>query len=110
MIFTGSELAGAEIEIREAGAPWDGTHVGVCERRVAGGPRWAALLGPLGEGKYETRLKDHGPAVLAFRVVGGRITTLNWPATEAPAADEQGANHVPAGASTPRPAGLDAVA
>jgi hypothetical protein len=82
IVFTGRELCGEEIEIRAAGSAWEGAHVGVQERRVAGGPCWAALFGPLWEGDYEARLKDSGwTAVLAFRVEGGRVTKAHWPAS-----------------------------
>jgi hypothetical protein len=81
VIFTGRELCGAEIEIREARSAWEGAHVGVLERHVAGGPRWAAVFGPLWEGEYETRLKGRAVTeVLAFRVEGGRVTSALWPA------------------------------
>lgn len=81
VIFTGRELCGAEIEIREARSAWEGAHVGVLERHVAGGPCWAAVFGPLCEGEYETRLKGRAETgILAFRVVGGRVTSARWPA------------------------------
>jgi hypothetical protein len=81
IVFTGRELSGAEIEIRSAGSAWEGAHVGVLERRVAGRSCWAAVFGPLWEGEYETRLKGRPVTeVLAFRVEGGRVTSAHWPA------------------------------
>jgi hypothetical protein len=81
IVFTSRELCGQEMEIRAAGSAWAGTHVGVRERRVAGGPCWAALFGPLWEGDYETRLKDRVPTpVLSFQVEGGKVTTAHWQA------------------------------
>jgi hypothetical protein len=81
IVFTGRELSGAEIEIRSAGSAWEGVHVGVLERRVAGRSCWAAVFGPLWEGEYETRLKGRPVTeVLAFRVEGGRVTSAHWPA------------------------------
>jgi hypothetical protein len=80
IVFTERELCGAEMEIHEAGSAWEGAHVGVLEREVAGGSRWAAVFGPLWEGRYETRLKNEAvTAVLAFQVVGGRVTAAHWP-------------------------------
>jgi len=80
VIFTGADLDGAEIEIREGGSAWDGTHVGVRERLLGGGSCWAALFGPLSEGDYEARLKDRpGSFVLTFSVVGGKVTKAGWP-------------------------------
>jgi hypothetical protein len=81
IIFAGRELCEAEIEIRVVGSAWEGAHVGVLERQVAGGPCWAAVFGSLWEGEYETRLKGGAsPDVLAFSVEGGRVTSTHWPA------------------------------
>jgi len=80
IIFTGADLDGAELEVRRVGTSWDGTHVGIRPRALAGGGCWAALFGPLCEGHYETRVKDEASsAVLAFRVEGGKVTKADWP-------------------------------
>lgn len=80
IIFTCRELCGAEVEIREVRSAWDGTHVGVQERQVAGGPCWAAVFGPLWEGDYEARLKGRAvKQVLSFRVKGGKVALTRWP-------------------------------
>ena len=84
IVYTAPELDARELEIRLAGSPWDGTHVAVRERRVAGGSRWAAFFGPLCRGTYEVRFNDsrRSPApVLRFEVEPARVTTLKWPSS-----------------------------
>jgi hypothetical protein len=81
VIFTGADLEGEEIEIRSAGTPWAGTHVGVRERRLCNGSQWAALFGSLREGSYEARLKGDGSSpVITIEVNGGRVVSASWPA------------------------------
>jgi len=75
VVTTPGSLLGSEIEIRCCGAAWDGTHVAVRERHVAGGLVYAALFPGLGEGRYEVRVRGDvdGPAT-EFDVEGGRVT------------------------------------
>jgi hypothetical protein len=70
-----ASLVGSEIEIRRCGAAWDGTHVAVRERHVAGGLTYAALFSGLGRGHYEVRLRGDvdGPAA-SVDVEGGRVS------------------------------------
>ncbi|HMK97138.1 MAG TPA: hypothetical protein VK425_06290 [Acidimicrobiales bacterium] len=80
IVYTGRELDGGEIEVRAVGTPWEGTHVGVRERRLANGSCWAALLAPLWGGAYEARLKGQAhSSVLRFEVVPGVVSSLIWP-------------------------------
>ncbi len=75
VVHAPAALAGSEIEIRPHGAPWDGTHVAVRERRVPGGVMYAALFPGLGRGSYEVRVRNdaHAP-VSSLEVEGGRVT------------------------------------
>jgi hypothetical protein len=74
IVTTPASFVGSEIEIRRGGAAWDGTHVAVRERHVAGGLVYAALFSGLGQGQYEVRLRGDvdGPAT-DFTVEGGRV-------------------------------------
>jgi hypothetical protein len=70
-------LTGAEIEIRQHGAPWDGTHVAVRARHLPSGVTHAALFARLTPGGYQVRVRGgsrEGP-VTTFEVEGGRVTT-----------------------------------
>jgi hypothetical protein len=80
VVYTGPELEGDEVEIRPTGAPWLGTHVAVRERRLEGGPRWAALFMPLHEGAYQVRLKGNPSSpTVSMRVEGGHVAQVEWP-------------------------------
>jgi hypothetical protein len=80
VVYTGPELEGDEVEIHPTGAPWLGTHVAVRERRLQGGPRWAALFMPLHEGAYQVRLKgDPSSPPVDMRVEGGHVAQVEWP-------------------------------
>jgi hypothetical protein len=75
IVSTPASLIGSEIEIRRCGAAWDGTHVAVRERHVAGGLVYAALFSGLGQGLYEVRLRgDVDGAATDFNVEGGRVS------------------------------------
>ena len=80
-IYTPAALSGAEIEIRRAGAAWNGQHTAVRPRRFPDGAVDAAFFGSLAEGDYELRLKGSADkrAVLNVRVVGGRVVSADWP-------------------------------
>lgn len=79
VVYAPEALAGSEIEIRRAGALWDGRHVAVRERRLPGGPCWAALFPALPQGDYEARLKgDPSSPVLLVSVEGGRVASVDW--------------------------------
>lgn len=76
VVMTTAALAGAEIEIRRAGAAWAGDHVAVLERRLAAGPVWAAVFPSLTEGTWEVRVRHRRTGLIAaFDVAGGRVTT-----------------------------------
>lgn len=80
VVYAPAELDGEEVEVRPAGAAWDGTHVAVRERRLPGGSRWAALFGALPEGRYEVRLKGQEACpVISADVPGGRVASAEWP-------------------------------
>ena len=71
-------LAGREIEIRPAGAEWDGTHTGVRERHVSGAVIWAAFFGSLPAGRHEVRVRGDESRTLGLDVAGGRVTEARW--------------------------------
>jgi hypothetical protein len=73
---------GSEIEIRREGTRWDGTHVAVRSRPGADHPVFAAVFGPLEEGRYEIRLRHASPEDNLHRVevAGGEVSDTSWPA------------------------------
>lgn len=76
IVSTPGSLVGFEIEIRRAGAAWDGTHVAVRDRHVSGGVLHAALFPGLQYGTYEVRLRgDAASPVATVNVEGGHVTT-----------------------------------
>lgn len=81
VIFTDSDLDGAEIEIRPAFDEWRGVHTAVRERRFGGAVRYAAVFGSLAEGNWELRVRGSTNAqpVLALRVLGGSVVEARWP-------------------------------
>ncbi len=86
IVYTPGSLAGAEIEIRRAGGPWDGTHTAVRRRDLRDAAAYAGVFGSLEAGAYQLRLRGvearrrEGTAVVDLDVTGGRITQLEWPA------------------------------
>jgi hypothetical protein len=78
VLLVDAGLAGREIEIRRAGAPWDGTHTGVRERHVEGGAIWAAFFGSLRAGRYEVRVRGDASRTWALEVAGGHVTEVRW--------------------------------
>jgi hypothetical protein len=81
VIFTNSDLNGAELEIRPVTEEWRGQHTAVRERRFGGGVRYAAVFGSLTEGDWELRVRgsaDEQPA-LSMRVLGGSVVEATWP-------------------------------
>ncbi len=80
VIYAPAGLDGEEIEYRVVGEPWAGTHTAVRERRLPGGSRWAAVIGPVGKGSYEARMKGtNDPRAISFEVVGGGVACAEWP-------------------------------
>ena len=79
IVSTPASLVGSEIEIRRCHTTWDGTHVAVRERQVAGGVMHAAFFPGLAYGTYEVRLRGDavGP-VTAFTVEGGRVSATRF--------------------------------
>jgi hypothetical protein len=85
IVFTPESLVDAEIEIRPAGAAWDGTHTGIRRRDLRDAVAHAGVFGSLEAGRYQVRLRgvstdrpDAG-VVVDLTVVGGEITQLEWP-------------------------------
>ena len=80
VIYTSSELVGAEIEIRAAGTEWDGSHTAVWERQGPGVTTTAAVFGSLRAGRYELRIKDAAgtehPAPVV--VAPAQVTWVTW--------------------------------
>lgn len=77
IVSTPASLVGSEIEIRQAGTAWDGTHVAVRERHVSGGVLHAALFSGLECGTYEVRLRDDTASPVAtLKVEGGRVSSI----------------------------------
>jgi hypothetical protein len=80
VIYTPSELAGAEIEIRAVGTEWDGSHTGVHERHGPGITTTAAVFGSLRAGRYDLRIKDatgtEHPAPVV--VEPAQVTWVTW--------------------------------
>jgi hypothetical protein len=80
IVGTDASLLGTEIEIRRCGTAWDGTHVAVRERHVAGGVVHAALFSGLAHGHYEVRRRGDVDGVAAmFSVEGGRVSETRLP-------------------------------
>jgi hypothetical protein len=73
-----ADLAGREIEIRPAGAEWDGTHTGVRARHVDGNVVWAAFFGSLRAGRYELRVRGDASRTRELDVAGSRVTEVRW--------------------------------
>jgi hypothetical protein len=82
VLYTGEDLAGAEIEIRPGGATWTGTHTAVRERHVNGRVLHAGVFGSLAEGTYDLRLKGGGPGSFSLTVLveAGSVTQATLPA------------------------------
>ena len=81
IVMTSRALNGREIEIREIGRPWDGTHVAVRQRDGGGTSRYAAIFGSLGHGHYEFRLRpgrSSDPA-LVVEVAEASVSLAQWP-------------------------------
>jgi hypothetical protein len=78
VVYVPSGLAGREIEIRSVGSPWDGTHVGVRERRIGNAPVWAAFFGSLPAGRYELRVRDDDTRAVELEVGGGGVAEARW--------------------------------
>ena len=84
IVFTPQSMAGAEIEIRPADRPWDGTHTAVRRRDLGEAVAYAGVFGSLAAGPYQVRLRggeeegDDRP-VLDLTVVGSQVAELQWP-------------------------------
>lgn len=90
-----AELIGQEVEARPLSGPalaahqpheHDGhqhshhlTHVGVVARPGPDGPTATAVFGELVEGSYELYLRPDGPVALTVAVLGGEVSSANWP-------------------------------
>ncbi len=61
VVFTPASLVGAEIEIRPADRPWDGTHTAVRRRDLRDTVAYAGVFGSLEAGAYQLRMRgDRG--------------------------------------------------
>jgi hypothetical protein len=79
VLYLPIHLDGSEIEIRPAGACWDGTHTGVRERDLREGSCVAAVFGALDAGRYQVRVRGAGDRpVLDLSVSGGTVTEVTW--------------------------------
>jgi hypothetical protein len=54
-------------------------HVGVVQRPSPTGFSASAVFGELVEGSYELYLRPDGPVALTVAVVGGEVSTAQWP-------------------------------
>lgn len=80
VILTPANMNGLEIEYRIVGEPWEERHMAVRERRGPGGPKYAAIFGPLPTGVYEFRERGHqSDAALVVLVPEGAVRTASWP-------------------------------
>jgi len=78
VLYVPERMAASEIEIRPVGRAWDGTHVGVRERRIGHAPVWAAFFGSLTAGRYEVRVRDDGTRAVELEVCGGGVAEARW--------------------------------
>ncbi len=85
IVFTSESMLGVEIELRQRGRAWAGTHTAVRRRDLRDAVAFAGVFGSIPEGQYELRVlgADGGPtgdgAELEAVVVGGEITQIQWP-------------------------------
>jgi hypothetical protein len=81
VIFTNSDLDGAELEIRPVSDEWRGVHTAVRERRSGDAVRYAAVFGSLAEGNWELRVRGSGDEqpILDIWVLGGSVVEALWP-------------------------------
>jgi hypothetical protein len=80
VVYTPAALNGAEIEIRPAGQPWNGTHTGVRRRILRDSVCFAAVFGAVGSGDYQLRVRGAAiEPVLTLSVAGAGITEARWP-------------------------------
>ena len=77
VVYTPASLVGAEIEIRRAGRPWDGTHTAVRRRDLRDTAAYAGVFGSLEAGAYQAAGCGGSPAA------GG---TPRWSTSTSPAA------------------------
>jgi hypothetical protein len=78
VLYVPEDLAGLEIEIREVGQPWDGTHTAVRERHVGSSVIWAAFFGSLAAGRHEVRVKGDDGRRVELRVEAGHVAEAMW--------------------------------
>ena len=83
VLYTGADLAGAEIEIRPGAGRWLGTHTAVRERHAGDRVLHAGVFGTLAGGTYELRLKGGGPGSfrLTVEVATGTVTEARIPSS-----------------------------
>jgi hypothetical protein len=75
VLYTGTDLAGAELEIRPGGGAWQGAHTAVRARLVQDRVLHAGVFGSLPAGTYDIRLRGGtGAGVLSVDVAPGRVT------------------------------------
>ena len=100
IVYTPNSLSGAEIEIRRAGGPWDGTHTAVRRRDLRRTVVYAGVFGSLEAGAYQLRLRGTGVShdqegpLVDLTVKGSEVSELEWPGPSPPS---------PVGSSSPPP-------
>jgi hypothetical protein len=81
VVLTPAHMEGLEIEYRAAGAAWEEKHMAVRERHGAGTVQYAAIFGPLPQGRYEFRERGSRNAApdLVLSVTEASVTRHAWP-------------------------------
>lgn len=83
VVYTRSDLHGAEIEISRVGEDAQRSHKEVLNRPVAGRPTYAAVFDQLSDGSY-TLWSGGQPVATDVVIAGGSITELDWRAERSP--------------------------
>jgi hypothetical protein len=80
VVRTPATMLDLEIEYRAAGQAWEEKHMAVRARHGAATVQYAAVFGPLAEGRYEFRVRGQPtPPVLTIDVSGGTVAGAAWP-------------------------------
>jgi hypothetical protein len=77
IIYTEADLRGREIEVSPRGSAASRVHVEVLERRINGGPVFAAVFPGLRAGDWD--IWENGPNPSGtIAIVGGEVATVDW--------------------------------
>jgi hypothetical protein len=79
VLYTPSDLLGAEIEISPGAPGAVRTHAAVRARPTPSGTRYAAVYEGLAAGGY-TVWRDHDTPAGQVTITGGRVASYHWPA------------------------------